>query len=1042
MKRIILFIGFPLCLCLTCLQGFGQLYWGSTTATSWTSATGTRWSTVDGGTPPGTYNTTWVSGSAAVFNVINSTITGATTSFSSITANENVTVTASGTLGTSGTLASITVASGKTFDFGTQAISTTAGTGFIKNGAGILAITGGSYTGGFTLNNGTVIVRGVNAMGAGGSLTINGGIIAANNNRDLSGKYTGGITVGGDFTFGATTGLASSAANLTFSNNIALGSSVTRTITIGGTGIYTLGGVISGSSSGLTINNTAAGIILLTGANTYSGTTTVSGGTFQLNRTGGTTIPITNDVIVNGGTLRISSNQTINNLTLSSGTLTVDAGVTLTINGTFNYSGGTITNSGTYAYGASGALLYGTGGTYSAGIEWPSISSPLNVTIQNSATNVTLPGARSVAGNLIISSGATLTTGANDLTLGASASAELHATAELNISGGTTNFNNRSVILRSTASGTARIGQIVGTLNGASNVTVERFIPTAKRAWRLVSSPVSGTTINAAWQEGVSNNSNPNPGYGTHITGTGTGFDASSTNGSSLKTWNQVNQSWDNVTSTSVEITNHKGYIIFIRGDRSLNITGTQPAATTTTLRATGTLRQSDMASYVTTGAAATDYTIMGNPYASPIDLGLLNADHSSITTFYSWDPTLTGTNSVGGYVLIQKNGANWEYTPQGSSLQTNNSARFLPSGAAIFVKSPGSAVAITMKESYKVANNSNLTYFRTSNALTNLAINLNNSSSATLDGVRVKFDDSYSNLVTAEDANKLNNEGENIAIRRNGMSLIVEKRQWFNQDDTLFIRLSGMQQNTAYELKFFPNNFTGINAFVEDTYLNTITPLSLTGITTLNFSTDANVASVGDRFRLVFRPASVLPVTFTSIRAQEKNGNIQLLWDVTNEVNTVSYVVERSKDGRTFNTLGTVAATTFTVSEKQYQWLDVNASKGAYFYRIKSVQNSNESKYTAIVRITLGDVMGDINIYPNPVENGRLSVQLNDLAAGTYEIRILNTLGQLIINRKLQHEGGSSVEEIHLPAGTAKGIYRLQMLGSESRIIKTIVVE
>lgn len=632
----------------------------------------------------------------------------------------------------------------------------------------------------------------------------------------------------------------------------------------------------------------------------------------------------------------------------------------------------------------------------------------------NSA-NATLAGAVSVNRELIVRDNLTLTTGGN-------------------------------LTLKSTSTETARVNAFVGTANIAGNVTVERFIPTVKRAWRLVSSPVSGTTINAAWQEGGSNNTDPNPGYGTHITGgvIGDGYDLSSTNAASLKTWTQGTNSWTNYTAatTAGDITDHKGYILFIRGHRGLNITGTQPAATTTTLRATGTLRQGDMAVYVTTGAASTDYTIMGNPYASPIDLGLLNADHATIETFYSWDPNLAGTNGVGGYVLIQKNGANWDYTPQAGSLQTNNNARFLPSGAAIFIKSPGSAVAITMKESYKVADNTNLTYFRTGNAPANIAVNLNNSASATIDGIRVKFDDSYSNMVTAEDANKLNNEGENIAIRRNGMSLIVEKRQPVTQDDTLFIRLSGMQQNTAYELKFFPSDFTGVNAFVEDAYLNTSTPLSLTGVTTLNFSTDANVASVGDRFRLVFRPSSVLPVTFTAIRAQEKNGDVQLQWDVTNEVNTLSYVVERSKDGRTFNTVATVAATAMAAGEKHYQWLDMNAAKGANFYRVKSVQNSNESKYTSVVKVTLGDVMGDINIYPNPVKNGRLSVQLNDLAEGAYEMRILNASGQVIMNRKLQHGGGSSVEEISLPAGSAKGIYRLQMLGTDSRITKTIVVE
>ena len=94
-------------------------------------------------------------------------------------------------------------------------------------------------------------------MGAASSLTINGGTIACSATRDFSGKYTSGITVGGDFQLGAlatAVAISSSTANLTFNNNVALGATA-RNITIGANGTYTLGGIISGNSGiGLTIN--------------------------------------------------------------------------------------------------------------------------------------------------------------------------------------------------------------------------------------------------------------------------------------------------------------------------------------------------------------------------------------------------------------------------------------------------------------------------------------------------------------------------------------------------------------------------------------------------------------------------------------------------------------------------------------------------------------------------------------------------------------------------------------------------------------------
>ena len=88
------------------------------------------------------------------------------------------------------------------------------------------------------------------------------------------------------------------------------------------------------SISANTLNKKGTGTIGLTAQNTYTGLTSVEGGVLQLNRTGGNTIPNTNDISVfSGATLKISTNQSVNNLTLD-GSLIVDDGATLTIKGT------------------------------------------------------------------------------------------------------------------------------------------------------------------------------------------------------------------------------------------------------------------------------------------------------------------------------------------------------------------------------------------------------------------------------------------------------------------------------------------------------------------------------------------------------------------------------------------------------------------------------------------------------------------------------------------------------------------------------------
>lgn len=255
---------------ITCTAGTAaDMYYKSTTAAN--AWTGAFWGNASGGP----YDQSWVSGSTAIFDDNGGTalaITGASTDVAGITANESVTVTASGTLGTGGTVATITVAGGKTLNFQGQALSIAAGTGFIKTGAGTLSLTGSTYPGGFTLNEGTVAAGGVNALGSGGPLVIAGGTTirsTATNARSFAGKLTA-MTINGDFTLGDATNNGA----LTFDAATELGSA-TRTLTVASA--VNFNGSIT-ADPGVGITKLGAGTLTLGGVNSYDGPTTVSAG--------------------------------------------------------------------------------------------------------------------------------------------------------------------------------------------------------------------------------------------------------------------------------------------------------------------------------------------------------------------------------------------------------------------------------------------------------------------------------------------------------------------------------------------------------------------------------------------------------------------------------------------------------------------------------------------------------------------------------------------------------------------------------------------
>jgi hypothetical protein len=143
--------------------------------------------------------------------------------------------------------------------------------------------------------------------------------------------------------------------------NISFAHPTNNKIVIDGAGGIIISCDTINASGPVSIGGTGGGVATFSGQNLYTYLTTVEGATLRLNRTGGNSLPATNNVNVSGGNLRISTNQTLNNLTLSSGILTIDSGVTLSINGTLNMIGGSISNSGTLLIGNSGVLQVNAG---------------------------------------------------------------------------------------------------------------------------------------------------------------------------------------------------------------------------------------------------------------------------------------------------------------------------------------------------------------------------------------------------------------------------------------------------------------------------------------------------------------------------------------------------------------------------------------------------------------------------------------------------------------------------------------------------------
>lgn len=188
------------------------------------------------------------------------------------------------------------------------------------------------------------------------------------------------------------------------------------------------------------------------------------------------------------------------------------------------------------------------------------------------------------------------------------------------------------------------------------------------------------------------------------------------------------------------------------------------------------------------------------------------------------------------------------------------------------------------------------------------------------------------------------------------------------------------------------------------------------------------------------YGPFSVLPVNLANVKATQQHNSIKVEWSNMTELDIMNYSIERSADGRNFVSLGAVNAKLNNGARADYDFIDANPLAADNYYRIKSLESSGKIKFSIIVKVDIRNGATVLVLYPNPTIDGQLTYQANNLVKGKYTIRIVNSMGQQVYNKTLNHPGGSVSEVITLPPLKA-GLYSLQLRSDENKFVKTFVV-
>ena len=172
-----------------------------------------------------------------------------------------------------------------------------------------------------------------------------------------------------------------------------------------------------------------------------------------------------------------------------------------------------------------------------------------------------------------------------------------------------------------------------------------------------------------------------------------------------------------------------------------------------------------------------------------------------------------------------------------------------------------------------------------------------------------------------------------------------------------------------------------------------------------------------------------VLPLHLLSFSGTKQTNSNLLQWQTSNEINTQQFIIERSTDGRNFNSIGTLPAK--GIDNARYGFTDTNPFTDNIYYRLKMVDNDGKFTYSNIIRLT-NQTISQLAVYPNPVKDF-ITVQANDRNVIGTTAKIIDMSGKTIKTFLI-----SNNFEIVDMSGLSAGLYLLQTAnGNTQKLIK-----
>lgn len=180
------------------------------------------------------------------------------------------------------------------------------------------------------------------------------------------------------------------------------------------------------------------------------------------------------------------------------------------------------------------------------------------------------------------------------------------------------------------------------------------------------------------------------------------------------------------------------------------------------------------------------------------------------------------------------------------------------------------------------------------------------------------------------------------------------------------------------------------------------------------------------------------LPVTLVGFDIYTESGGVRLAWATASEENFDFFDIQRSKDGKNYESIGQLAGNGNSTQLINYDFYDNSPYSGISYYRLKAVDYDGSYEIFESKRANVSFGGSQISLYPNPIlqHTSGLRVDFQDVLSDKI-ISIYDALGKMIINENIND--GTNFWQLN--EGLPKGMYHIKaQLGSQTLVRKFLV--